>query len=85
MFYYYNDPTNGASYAPLGCIDTSPEASVPTALSFSPETPIPPATSNSVFVLAANGDTWNNVSSNSDIQGTLSVWLCLQSNFGLPF
>jgi hypothetical protein len=85
MFYYYNDPTNGPTYFPFGCIDTSPVASVPAALTFSPQIPIPPATSNQVYVLGANGNPWNSVASNSDIQGTLSVWLCLQSNFGLPF
>jgi len=83
MFYYYNDPTYGAAYSPFGCIDTAPEASVPAALTFSPLTPIPPVTSNQVYVLGANGSPWDQVQSPSDIQGTLSVWLCLQP--GLPF
>jgi hypothetical protein len=85
MFYYYNDPTLGSRYFPLGCIDTSAQATLPQALTFTPQSPIPPATSSPVFVLGANGSPWDSVASNSDIQGTLSVWLCLQSNFGLPF
>jgi hypothetical protein len=78
MFYYYNDPTNGPSYTPLGCIDTGAQAAVPATLAFSPDSPIPPATNDPVYILGANGDLWN-VASASDIQGLLSVWLCLQN------
>jgi hypothetical protein len=87
MFYYWNDPTLGPSYSfPLGCIDTSAQATVPATLAFSPDTPIPPATNSQIFLLGANGDPWD-VTSASDIQGTLSVWLCLQNApaFGFPF
>jgi hypothetical protein len=84
MFYYYNDPTYGAAYSPFGCIDTSAQATVPEALSFVPQSPIPPATSNPVFVLGANGNRWNDVNSPSDVQGKLSVWLCLQYAPVLP-
>jgi hypothetical protein len=78
IFYYYNDPTNGPVYTPLGCIDTAAQATVPATLEFSPDAPVPPATSDKIYLLGADGDYWN-VASASDIQGTLSVWLCLQN------
>jgi hypothetical protein len=84
MFYYYNDPTNGPAYFPFGCIDTSAQAAVPEALSFVPQSPIPPATPNPVFILGANGSRWNDITSPSDVQGKLSVWLCLQYAPVLP-
>lgn len=84
MFYYYNDPTYGGNYFPFGCIDTSAQAAVPEALSFVPQSPIPPVTSNPVFVLGANGSRWNDVTTPFDVQGKLSVWLCLQYAPVLP-
>jgi len=84
MFYYYlkkpdvTGPNHGPVYTfPLGCIDTSAQASVPATLAFSPDSPIPPAVPYQIYVLGANGDPWE-VHSAADIQGTLSVWLCLQ-------
>jgi hypothetical protein len=78
MFYNWDDPVFGPSYSfPLGCIDTSSQANVPATLVFSPDTPIPPATVNDIYVVGANGDPWNVVSA-AEIQGTLSVWLCVQ-------
>jgi hypothetical protein len=80
MFYYYNDPTTGPNYTALGCIDTATQANVPATLAFTPDTPvppIPPATSDQIYLLGANGEFWN-VASTADIQGTLSVSLCLQ-------
>jgi hypothetical protein len=86
MFYYYDDPDFGPVHSfPLGCIDTSSQAAVPATLVFSPDAPIPPPTVNQTYVLGANGDRWH-VFSAPEIQGTLSVWLCLQdaprSGFG---
>jgi hypothetical protein len=75
MYYYYNDPKLGPNYSPLGCIDTASQASVPATLAFSPDKPIPPATGNQTFLLGANGQSWGMT---PDIQGKLSVWLCLQ-------
>jgi len=78
MFYFYTDPLLGPVYSfPLGCIDTSPQATVPATLMFSPDSPIPPAVSYQTYILGANGDSWE-VPFVSDVQGTLSVWLCLQ-------
>jgi len=82
MFYYYNDPTTGSVYTPLGCIDTGAQAGQLETLAFSPDSPIPPATLDQVYVLGANGDLWN-VLSTSDIGGMLSVWLCLQTAPGV--
>ena len=87
MFYYWNDPTFGPSYSfPLGCIDTSAQATVPATLAFTPDSPLPPAINSQISLLGANGDAWG-VTSASDIQGMLSVWLCLQNApaFGFPF
>lgn len=78
MYYYYVDPILGPVYTPFGCIDTSAQANVPATLMFSPDSPIPPAAGNPTYVLGANGDPWN-VSSASDIHGTLSISLCLQT------
>ena len=85
MFYYYlkqadiTGPDHGPRYSfPLGCIDTSAQASVPATLAFSPDSPIPPAVPYQTYILGANGDPWE-VNSAADIQGTLSVWLCLQN------
>jgi len=85
MFYYYlkqatfGGPNHGSIYSfPLGCIDTSPQASVPATLAFSPDSPIPDAVPFPIYILGANGDPWE-VHSAADIQGTLSVWLCLQT------
>jgi hypothetical protein len=85
MFYYYNDPTNGPSYTALGCIDTAAQANVPASLTFTPDTPIPPippATTDQIYLLGANGEYWDAASA-ADIQGTLSVWLCLQHASGV--
>jgi len=82
MFYYYNDPVTGPKYSfPLGCIDTSPQANLQATLAFAPDSPIPPPTSSQVYIVGANGDTWD-VPSPSNVQGTLSVWLCLQHTSG---
>ncbi len=85
MFYYYlkqpdiTGPDHGPVYTfPLGCIDTSAQASVPATLAFSPDSPIPPAVPYQTYILGANGDPWE-AHSAADIQGTLSVWLCLQN------
>jgi hypothetical protein len=82
MYYYYNDPTYGPNYTPFGCIDTAPRATVPATLAFSPDNPIPPPSNgNKVYVLGANGNLWG-AASTADIQGELSIWLCLQSAHG---
>lgn len=81
MYYYYIDPVNGPVYVPFGCIDTSAQAAVRATLMFSPDNPIPPDTGNETYVLGANGDRWNAIST-ADIQGTLSIWLCLQDASG---
>jgi hypothetical protein len=78
MFYYYNDPVTGPSYTPFGCIDTAAQAALPATLAFTPDDPVPPVTSDQVYILGANGDPWN-VAYTSDIKGLLSVWLCLQN------
>lgn len=79
MYYYYTyDPSIGPVYSfPLGCIDTSSQAALPETLQFSPDSPIPPATVDT-DVLGANGNLWK-VTSTAEIQGKLSVWLCLQN------
>lgn len=86
MYYYYNDPILGPSYTPFGCIDTSSQATVPATLAFSPDNPIPPPSNgNKIYVLGANGNLWS-AASTSDIQGKLSIWLCLQNAHGsIPF
>jgi hypothetical protein len=82
MYYFYTDPIQGPIYSfPLGCIDTSPLATVPATLVFTPDSPIPPAVPYQTYILGANGDRWE-VPSASDIEGTLSVWLCLQTTPG---
>jgi hypothetical protein len=78
MFYYYNDSVTGPSYTPFGCIDTAAQAALPATLAFTPDDPVPPVTSDQVYILGANGDPWN-VAYTSDIKGLLSVWLCLQN------
>ena len=78
MYYYYNDPINGPTYSfPLGCIDTTPQAGLPETLVFSPDSSTPPPTSSQVYILGANGDSWE-IPSASSVQGSLSVSLCLQ-------
>ncbi len=86
MYYYYNDPTLGPIYTPFGCIDTASQATVPATLAFSPDNPTPPPSNgNKIYVLGANGDSWG-AASTSDIQGELSIWLCLQTAPGsVPF
>jgi Porin subfamily len=81
MFHYYNDPVTGPFYSfPLGCIDTAAQTNVPETLVFSPDSPIPPATVNQVYILGANGDFWHvPPTAQTQIQGTLSVWLCLKN------
>ena len=86
MFYYYNDPTIGDVYTPLGCGATASQQGPPATLVFTPDTPIPPATENQVYVLGASGDRSPAPLDLVDIRGMLSVWLCLQdtpnSGFG---
>jgi len=65
-------------FPPLGCIDTSSQAGVAT---FSPDVPIPPSSITSPSLVGANGYDWK-VTSAADIQGTLSIWLCLQGGHG---
>jgi Porin subfamily len=78
MYYYYVDQTNGPTYSfPLGCIDTASHAGGPATLQFTPDSAIPPSTATQVSVVGANGQLWSPASA-SDIQGTLSIWLCLQ-------
>jgi len=81
MFYYYNDPTLGPVYTRFGCEDTGESAAAaPTVLQFTPDNPTPPQTTNALSVLGANGDVWSvPPDSQSNIQGTLSIWLCVQS------
>jgi hypothetical protein len=80
LFYHVNDPTLGPLYSfPLGCIDTAAQANLPETLVYSPDLPIPPATFNLGDILGANGDLWSVPQPlQSQIQGTLSIWLCLQ-------
>ena len=75
MFYYYNDPTTGPNYTAIGCINTAAQANLPAILTFTPDTAIPPAASDQIYLLGANGEFWDVAS----IQGTLSVSLCLQN------
>ncbi len=79
LYYSYTDPdpSVGQVYVPLGCIDTASQATVPAALAFVPDAPVPPVTPNAISVVGANGDLWK-VLSTDDIHGALSVWLCLQ-------
>ena len=79
MFYYYNDPTIGSVYTPLGCVATASQGGPPATSMFTPDMPIPPATENQVYVLGASADRSPPQLDTVDIQGTLSVWLCLQS------
>jgi hypothetical protein len=76
MYYYYNDPSLGPVYSPLGCIDTAAQARAPAALAFAPDAPLPPATPHAISIVGANGDPWK-VLSTADIHGALSVWLCV--------
>jgi hypothetical protein len=77
MYYFYNDTQNLPTYLPIGCLDTASQASSPATSIFSPDRPIPPATANQVNVLGANGSLWK-ISTPAEVQGPLSVWLCLQ-------
>jgi len=78
MFYYYNDPTFGPTYDVFGCEDT---AGLPGVLQFTPDNPVPPQTTAQMNVLGANGYFWNvPAASQSDIQGKLSIWLCIQGH-----
>jgi len=83
MFYYYNDPTNGPTYLRFGCEDTAEVSSIPGVLQFTPDNPVPPQTTVQMNVLGADGNLWQvPPSMQSDIQGSLSVWLCIQSGHG---
>ena len=73
-----HDPVNGIVFPPFGCIDTSPQAGVPATLVFSLDTPVPPSTVSQPSLLGANGADWEATSA-ADIQGSLSIWLCLQN------
>jgi len=77
----YYDPINGIVFPPLGCIDTSPQAGVPATLVFAPDTPVPPSSISQPYLVGANGADWKAVSA-ADIQGSLSIWLCLQRRQG---
>lgn len=86
MYYYDPDnasvaPDNGYIFPSLGCIDTSSQADVDETLMFSPDLPTPPATVKEPNLIGANGDDWR-VESAADIQGTLSIWLCLKKAAG---
>jgi len=74
---YYANLANPV-FPPLGCIDTSSQAGVAI---FSPDVSIPPSSITSPYLVGANGDDWK-VTSAADIQGTLSIWLCLQGGHG---
>ncbi len=79
LFYHYYDPgRSDYVYAPLGCIDTAPQASLPQALAFVPDEPEPPVPWRQVDILGASGDIASTLS-NSDIHGRLSIWLCLRA------
>ena len=78
---YYYDPVNGIAFPPLGCTDTSPQAGVPATLVFAPDTPVPPSSISQPYLVGANGSDWKAISA-ADIQGSLSIWLCLQSRQG---
>ncbi|HUY18575.1 MAG TPA: porin [Candidatus Binataceae bacterium] len=78
MYYYYVDPNQGPAYSlPLGCVDTGSLANAPGTLTFTATNPLPPTTSAPVSIVGANGHEWT-VPSAADIQGSLSVWLCLR-------
>jgi hypothetical protein len=79
--YYYDAANNAFSFPPLGCIDTSPQAGTGVTLMFSPDVPTPPASISQPNLIGANGEAWN-ITSPADIQGTLSVWLCLKTAIG---
>ncbi len=82
MYYYYNDPITGDVYTPLGCGATGSQQGPPATSVFTPDTPIPPATVNQVYILGATSDLQRQALASFDISGTLSVWLCLQTASG---
>lgn len=80
IFYFFNDPTTGLNYQPLGCINTASFADMSTVLVFTPDVPVPPTPptpTDQISLLGANGELWD-VTSPSDIQGELKVWLCVR-------
>jgi len=80
LFYYAKNLTIGSPYSfPLGCIDTAAQANLPQTLVYSPDSPVPPANFNPADILGANGDLWQVPQPlQSQIQGTLTIWLCIQ-------
>ena len=80
-FRYYYDP--GYVYVPFGCIDTAPQVDVPATLVFSPDLPVPPIPADEAEILGATGDRAGTFF-NSDIEGTLSIWLCVRDPPGAP-
>ncbi len=81
---YYYDPASasiapnyGIVFPPLGCLDTSSQAGLPAISVFSPDVPAPPSTIGAPALIGANGDDWKAMSA-QDIQGALSIWLCIQ-------
>jgi hypothetical protein len=79
MYYHYDDAQSIPHYLPFGCLDTSQNVALPGTSVFSPDTPIPPSTANQTYILGANGALWG-VTTPAEIQGTLSVWLCMQKH-----
>jgi hypothetical protein len=86
MYYYVDHPVFGPSYPfPLGCIDTFSQVNTPATLVFTPDAPIPPPPAAPPFdftfpyLIGAAGNHWS-VPSAADIQGTLSIWLCVKNS-----
>ena len=77
MFYKWQDPTlTDPSYSALGCSDTSKQATVPATLAFSPDHPTPPATTAPMSLVGAQGFPGAPPIA-ADIQGELSIWMCV--------
>ncbi|HYC00208.1 MAG TPA: porin [Candidatus Limnocylindrales bacterium] len=83
LFWHYYDPTIvndvpiGDQYTPIGCIDTFSMAGTPLTAAFVPDTPLPPATTEPVTIVAANGDLWS-APEPDDIGGALTASVCVQ-------
>ena len=77
MYYNYLDAQDITNYLPIGCLDTGSHAASPATSVFTPDLPIPPAGANQTNVLGANGSLWS-ITTPAEVQGSLSVWLCLQ-------
>jgi hypothetical protein len=73
MYYYSSDQ----GYLPIGCLDSSSPATANAKWAFTPDRPIPATDADQVYLLGAFGQLQQTSPASFQIQGTLSISMCL--------